>query len=77
MYLIKAVETYRFETEKSAKEYLEEMKENDLYEITKSVIEKKEVKEKKEIVGEYYLMTVTKIVNDPKDPINSVEVVYQ
>lgn len=73
-YLIKTVETYRLGSEPEVEEFLANQKEK--YEIVKYNSERKEIKEKKEVVDTYYLLTVTKIFNDPKEPERIIEIEY-
>ena len=76
-YLIKTTEVYRVETEEQAKNFIEEQKQNDTYEITKYATERKDRKVKGEIVESYYQTTITKVFNDIKDPTDKVAVKYE
>ncbi len=76
-YLIKTTEVYRVKTEEQAKNFIEEQKQNDTYEITKYATERKDRKVKGEIVESYYQTTITKVFNDIKDPVDKVTVKYE
>lgn len=76
-YLTQTAETYRINTEEEVKETLEEFKAASAYEIKKASYEKKQIKEKGEVVDEYWLLTVTKIFNDSKEPANIVDIKYE
>lgn len=75
-YLTQTVETYRINTEEEVKETLEEFKAETGYEVKKASYEKKQTKEKGEVVDEYWILSVTKIFNDPKEPYSKVNIVY-
>ena len=76
-YLIKTTDVYRVETEEQAKNFIEEQKQNDAYEITKYATERKDRKVKGEIVESYFQTTITKVFNDIKDPYNKITVTYE
>lgn len=76
-YLIKTTEVYRVETEEQAKNFIEEQKQNNTYEITKYATERKDRKVKGEIVESYYQTTLTKVFNDIKDPYSNITVTYE
>lgn len=76
-YLAKTVETYRVNTEEEVKAVLEEFKMDSMYELKKAAYEKKEVKEKGEIVDEFWVLTVTKLFNDLKLPDRAITVKYE
>lgn len=76
-YLTQTVETYRVNTEEEVKETLEEFKAAAAYEVKKASYEKKQVKEKGEVVDEYWILSVTKVFNDAKEPINKIDINYE
>ena len=71
-YLIKTTEVYRVETEEAAKNFIEEQKKNDNYDIVKYSSEYKDRKVKGEIADSWYRVTLVKEFNDEKDPYSSV-----
>lgn len=75
-YLISTVETYRLDSEPEVENAINEAKEDNRFILTKYNCEHKDVKEKGEIVGEYYKLTLTKSFNDIKEPIDEVKVSY-
>ena len=76
-YLIKTTEVYRVETEEQAKNFIEEQKQNDAYEVVKYSSERKDRKVKGEIAEEWMRVTIVKSFTDEKDPIDQVTVKYE
>lgn len=76
-YLISTVETYRVDTEPEVEQMIADAKAASGFELTKYNCEHKDIKEKGEVVGEYYKLTLTKSFNDIKDPYMDVAVVYE
>lgn len=77
-YLIKTTEVYRADKESEAQELVAEAKDSCVFELAKYTIEKKEITEKKEIVGEYYKVSMTKVFNDDiKAPCMPASVNYE
>lgn len=76
-YLTQTVESYRVNTEEEVDSTLEEFKAAAEYEVKKATYEKKQVKEKGEVVDEYYMLTVTKLFNNQKEPETYVEIKYE
>ena len=70
-YLIKTTEVYRVETEEQAKNFIEEQKQNDAYEVVKYSSERKDRKVKGEIAEEWMRVTIVKQFNDERDPYSS------
>ena len=75
-YLISTVETYRVESENQAAELIADAKAAPQYTLTKYTTEKKEKKQKGEVIEEYYKVTLTKAFNDIKEPEDEVTVKY-
>lgn len=75
-YLCEVTEKYRVDSEKEAKEFIEEQKKNSAYSMKKYASELKERKQKGEVVDSWYQVTLIKTFNDPKEPIEEIEVVY-
>lgn len=67
-FLIQSVEKYRLDSQEDVDTFLEELKESEYFNILKYSSERKEVKQKGEVVDSYYILTVTKSFNDLKDP---------
>lgn len=76
-YLISTVETYRVDTESEATQLIAEAKSDNKFTLSKYNCERKDIKEKGEIVGEYYKVSLTKVFNDIKDPVVETTVAYE
>jgi hypothetical protein len=76
-YLTKVVETYRLANEKEVETFLNELKADNRFEVSKYTSTKKEVKSKGEIIDEYIRFEVTKLFNSEKEPETSIEVDYK
>lgn len=76
MSLCKTTEVYSKSTEAAAQALIEEAKASSQFTLVKSSTEYKTIKEKKEIVGEYWVVTLVKQFNDPKYPESEVSVEY-
>lgn len=76
-YLTKVVETYRLANEKEVETFLNELKADNRFEVSKYISTKKEIKSKGEIVDEYIRFEVTKIFNSEKEPTTGIEVDYK
>lgn len=77
VYLCSTVETYRADYEHEADELINFARESKLYDLKKSNVQKKEVKAKGEIVDEFFLVSLTKNVQDPKNPEVNVKLNYE
>ena len=75
-YLVKTVETYRVGSETEAKKLIESAKAEKGYTLSKYSSEYKCSKAKKEIVDEWYRVTLTKEFNDEREPYCTVDVTY-
>lgn len=75
-YLTKTVETYRVATVEQAQAFHEELKNDNRFTVSSFTTKTKYIKEKKEIVEEYQLVTVTKLFNDEKEPDSEINVNY-
>lgn len=75
-WLLKTTEVYRTDTDEEAKELIEKAKNNSMFELTKYGSEYKEVKQKGEVVGEFYLVSLSKTFNDQKEPTAHIKVKY-
>lgn len=75
-YLIQTIETYRADTESEADQLIAEAKESTDYELKKHNAEKKEVKQKGEIIDEYWKVNLTKIFTSEKEPTGTTSIIY-
>lgn len=75
-YLCQTTEVYRIGSEAEAAALIEEAKADTRFTLLKSSTEYKTIKEKKEIVEEYWKTTLVKAFNDIKEPTATVEVSY-
>jgi hypothetical protein len=75
-YLCTVVETYRVESEADADVLINQARNNNLYDLTKSSITHKEIKSKGEVIDEYYLVALTKFVQDHKSPSSNIDIEY-
>lgn len=76
-YLIQTTEVYRIPSESEVKAFIEEQKSKYSYEIKKYSSELKQVKQKGEIVDEYYKFSIVKNFNNEKEPENPVSIKYE
>lgn len=75
-YLIKTTEEYRVSSEAEAAKLIEEAKNDNRFMLLKSSTTYKNIKEKKEIVEEYWICTLVKQFTDAKYPDCTVSVTY-
>lgn len=75
-YLIQTVETYRADTESEADQLIADAKASPEYELKKHNAEKKEIKQKGEVVEEYWKVNLTKKFTDEKEPIGTTTIEY-
>lgn len=76
-YLLKVDETYRVDTEAEVTALIKEAKTNHIYELLKYTSQKKEVKQKGEVVDEYFKVVLTKCFCEEKDPVDQVDISYK
>lgn len=76
-YLTNVVETYRIGTVAEVQSFHEELKNNPQFTLASFGYKTKQIKEKKEVVEEYQLVTVKKLFNDEKEPDSSIEIEYE
>ena len=76
-YLCEVTEKYRIDSESETKAFIEEQKKDNRYNLKKYASELKERKVKSEIVDSWYQVTLVKVFNDPKEPVEEVEVKYE
>ena len=76
-YLTSVVETYRLPNDEAVKVFLEELKRDPAFTITKYSSTKKEPKQKGEVVDEWVRFTVTKAFNNEKEPDSVITINYE
>ena len=76
-YLIQTIETYRADTESEAEQLIADAKASYEYELKRHNAEKKEVKQKGEIVDEYWKVSLTKKFTDEKLPSSQTSIIYE
>lgn len=76
-YLTSVVETYRLPNEEAVKVFLEELKQDPNFTVAKYTSQKKERKQKGDIVDEWVRFSVTKLFNDEKEPDREISVIYE
>ena len=76
-YLTTVVETYRVDSEAEVEIMLEQSKNDNMYILTKYTSEKKERKQKGEVIDSWYKVSLYKAFNDEKDPYDIVHVRYE
>jgi hypothetical protein len=75
-YLTKTTETYRVDSEAEVLEMIKSAKESSQWILEGHSSKKKQVKQKGEVVDEYFMLTLTKSFNDEKEPMDDITVVY-
>ena len=68
---------YRIETLPEVLAFHEELKKNPHHELVGFNYAVKPIKENKEVVGEYYVVTVKVKVDDEKEPCGEVHLIYE
>lgn len=76
-YLIKTTEEHRADSELEVTELINAAKADNRYLLSKYSSVKKERKQKGEIVDEYYMVTLVKVFDDPKEPNGEASVDYK
>ena len=76
-YLVSTVETWRVDTESEATQLIADAKAAKEFTLSKYNCERKDIKEKGDIVGEYYKVSLTKVFNEIKDPVVEANVIYE
>jgi hypothetical protein len=76
-YLINVTETYRVDTENEASNLIQEAKNNEFYVLKKYSSQKKDKKQKGEIVDSWVAVTLVKQFTDEKDPEDNIEIEYK
>lgn len=76
-YLIKTTEEHRADSEAEATALINAAKADSRYILAKYSSVKKERKQKGEIIDEYYMVTLVKVFDDPKEPCGEATVEYK
>ena len=76
-YLIKTTEVHRVNSENAAAALIAEAKSDNRFVLSKSSTEYKTIKQKGEIVEEYWICTLVKTFTDAKEPDCTVTVSYK
>lgn len=76
-YLINTTEVYRVDSENEATDLINEAKHDTKFELAKYTSVKKELKQKGEVVDEWYQVSFVKKFNAEKDPTTHVAVSYE
>lgn len=76
-YLIKTTEEWRADTEAQATTLIDDAKSDNKYVLSKYSTVKKERKAKGEVLDEYYMVTLVKVFDDPKEPVGDATVEYK
>lgn len=76
-YLIKTTEEHRADSEAEAAELIAAAKADGRYTLAKYSSVKKERKAKGEIIDEYYMVTLVKVFDDPKEPCGEATIEYK
>jgi hypothetical protein len=75
-YLTKTAETYRVDSEAEVLDMIKAAKESSQWTLEGHSSKKKQIKQKGEVVEEYFMLTLTKSFNDEKDPMDDITVTY-
>ena len=76
-YLLKVTEEHRADSELEAAELINSAKADSRYVLSKYSSVHKERKAKGEIVDEYFIVTLVKVFDDPKEPCGEASVEYK
>ena len=76
-YTLKTTNVYRVPTVEDALRLRKQLERDCVGELTSFSYKTKYIKEKREIVGEYQVVTAKKVFNDEKEPDRSIEIHYE
>lgn len=76
-YLIKTTEEHRADTAREAEELISAAKADSRYELSKYSSVYKEKKQKGEVIDSWYIVTLVKTFDDPRDPQGEASISYQ
>ena len=75
-YLTKTAETYRVDSEAEVLDMIKAAKESAQWTLEGHSSKKKQIKQKGEVVEEYFMLTLTKSFNDEKEPMDDITITY-
>lgn len=75
-WLCKVTEEYRCDSDAEAMEIIEEAKANSMYELKKYTNDYKERKAKGEVIDAWHNVSLVKVFNDPKEPVEQFSIEY-
>lgn len=75
-YLLAVSEKYRVDTEPEAQTLIEEAKHDRAYILSKYDCTYKEIKQKGEVIDDYFLVTLTKKFTEEKEPEAQISITY-
>lgn len=75
-YLLNVTEVYRADSDLEAQKLIDDAKVDGRYVLIKSSTQKKERKQKGEIVDEYYKVSLVKAFDDEKEPCGETKISY-
>lgn len=75
-YLISTTETYRVDYENEVDALIEEAKQDNKFELTKYNCQHRELKQKGEVVDQWFKVTLNKVMTDEKEPSGRIQVKY-
>ena len=76
-HLIKVEETWRADSEAEAAQLINEAKSDGSFELAKYSSTRRTIKQKGEIVEEYMRVSLLKVFDEEKKPVNDVKVSYE
>ena len=76
-YLLKTTEEHRADTEGEAAELIDAAKNDARYTLSKYSSVHKERKAKGEVIDDYFIVTLVKVFDDPKEPCGEAVVEYK
>ena len=76
-YLIKTTEEHRADTEAEAAMLINAAKADTRYALSKYTSVHKERKAKGEVIDDYFIVTLVKVFDDPKEPCGEASVEYR
>jgi hypothetical protein len=76
-YLITETETYVVDTLAEVEELHQELQNNPSFTLGSFGWKEKEIKAKGEVIDSYFLCNAKKIFNSEKEPISTVEIIYE
>lgn len=75
-YLCSTTENWRADSENEAQQLIDAAKASGQYQLSKSSTTLKEIKKAGEVLDSYYMVTLTKVFTNPKEPLEQFDVTY-